>query len=201
MNRVLVSALLLINITIIANAQDGFDAEKFVKKLNTAIKANTEGVTVNRVAPAPDVTNQDWIAAVTGKPQDFAVVAMDANDKPIDIFGASAPYKKDNGSISIVGYELPAGGKFKTVGAAGWAEAAAKIAAEKQPVPPPSSSIGKAVSTIIAATDYIAQELCPKPSRPTKLVLNLSAGFELVFTAATGTEVEWDLEVVCKRLE
>jgi hypothetical protein len=63
----------------------------------------------------------------------------------------------------------------------------------------PTGDIGRAVETIADATDYIAERLCSRRSRPTKLVLHLTAGFNLVFSGETGSQVEWDLEIVCNR--
>ncbi|WP_163265583.1 hypothetical protein [Chelativorans alearense] len=64
-----------------------------------------------------------------------------------------------------------------------------------------SEDIQKAVATIADATDYIAEKLCGRRSRPTKLTLHLTAGFDLVFSGETGSQVEWDLETVCPRME
>ena len=186
-------------VSVNCHAQDDIDMDKFISDLNKAIKNKNKGVTVKSVIPNDAVTNQAWVDAITKTPQDFAIVAVDANGKPVDIFGASTPFEKTNDSITVPGYTLPRGGSYKMVGAAGWAEAAYAIAETKSTAPTPSSSIAKAVGTITNATDYIAKELCPKRSRPTKLTLNLNAGFELVFNASTGSEVEWDLEIVCKR--
>lgn len=63
----------------------------------------------------------------------------------------------------------------------------------------PTDDIRRAVDAIAGATDYIAESLCSRPSRPTKLVLHLTAGFDLVFSGETGSQVEWDLEIVCSR--
>lgn len=63
----------------------------------------------------------------------------------------------------------------------------------------PTEDIGRAVDTVVNATDYIAEQLCSKKSRPTKLTLHLTAGFNLVFSGETGSQVEWDLEIVCNR--
>ena len=62
-----------------------------------------------------------------------------------------------------------------------------------------SDDIQKAVGVVADTTDFIAEKLCKRPSRPTKITLNLTAGFNLVFSGETGSEVEWDLEAVCPR--
>lgn len=64
-----------------------------------------------------------------------------------------------------------------------------------------TSDIKKAVGVIVETTDYIAEALCSKRSRPTKITLHLTAGFELVFSGETGSEVEWDMETVCDRMK
>lgn len=179
-------------------AQENINMDKFISDLNRAIKYKNKGVTVKK-APNAAISNQAWVEAITKTPQDFAIVAIDAKGNPVEMFGASTPYETTNGAISVPGYALPRGGSYKLVGAAGWAKTASEIAEKKSTAPIPSSSIKKAVGTIARATDYIAQELCTKRSRPTKLTLNINAGFELVFNTSTGSEVEWDLEVVCRR--
>ncbi|TOC16501.1 hypothetical protein CGJ90_24065, partial [Vibrio parahaemolyticus] len=86
------------------------------------------------------------------------------------------------------------------VGSAGWTKAVSEIATNVQIAKKPSNnSIVKAVDVITDATDYIAEQLCAKRSRPTKLTLYLDAGFELVFSASSGSKIEWDLEVICDR--
>ncbi|WP_027163667.1 hypothetical protein [Mesorhizobium sp. WSM1293] len=64
-----------------------------------------------------------------------------------------------------------------------------------------TSDVQKAVEAIGNTTDFIAASLCSKPSRPTKITLHLTAGFDLVFSGETGSEVEWDLEIVCPRMK
>lgn len=194
---VLVLATLLLSFNSLA--QDNSEMEKFVFELNEAIKTDIKGVTVKGRPLNPSLYSQEWLKAISNSPQDYAVVATDAQGKAVELFGSSTPFEKKGGIISVPGYNLPKGGKYVTVGAAGWAKAASDIAAQSKAIPTVNSSIRKAITTISSATDYIAKELCSKRSRPTKLVLNLNAGFELVFNASTGSEVEWDLEIVCKR--
>jgi hypothetical protein len=62
-----------------------------------------------------------------------------------------------------------------------------------------TQDIQQAVQAVADTTDYIADHLCKKRSRPTKITLHLTAGFKLVFEGETGSEVEWDLETVCAR--
>jgi len=182
-------------------SRDLFDKDQFVINLNNEIQKNRSGVTV-RATNLNQINNgQIWIETIAKTPQDFAVVAMDSKGEPVDIFGSSTPFKEADGIFLVPGYTLPKGGSFKTVGAAGWNEAALQLVARNNTTSVPNESISKAVDTISSATDYIAKELCSKRSRPTKLVLNLNAGFELVFSASTGSEVEWDLEIVCKRIQ
>ncbi|MEW8071667.1 MAG: hypothetical protein AB2826_14720, partial [Candidatus Thiodiazotropha sp.] len=149
----------LFSLSVNCQADDNIEMDKFISDLNKAIKIKNKGITVKNVAPDAEIYNQAWVKAITKTPQDFAVVAVDAKGKPIDIFGASTPFEKMNGSYSVPGYILPQGGSYKMVGAAGWAKAASAIAETKSTAPIPSSSIAKAVGTITNATDYIAQEL------------------------------------------
>ena len=76
--------------------------------------------------------NQEWLHAVAKAPQDYAVVAMDAKGNPIELFGSSTPFETKGNAIFVPGYELPQGGKYKTVGASGWAKAASQIAFQTQ---------------------------------------------------------------------
>lgn len=198
MRQFIFFTLVVFSLSITSHAQETFEMKKFVTNLNNAIKTDIKGVTVKGIVINPNV-NQEWLKAITKTPQDYAVVAMDAEERPIEIFGASTPFVKYAGTISVPGYQLPQGGRYQIVGAAGWAKAAIDIATQSNIAPTVNTSIRKAITTISNATDFIALELCSKRSRPTKLVLNLNAGFELVFNASTGSEVEWDLEIVCKR--
>ncbi|MEW8201042.1 MAG: hypothetical protein AB2697_19835 [Candidatus Thiodiazotropha endolucinida] len=199
MRVVIFITIAVFSISINSHAQETFEMNSFIEDLNNAIKADINGVTVKGVIEIPSISNQEWLKAVAGTPQDYAVVAVDERGKPIELFGSSTPFEKQAGNISVPGYRLPQGGSYVTVGAAGWAKAASEIAAQNRALPAINLSIRKAITTISSATDYIAKELCSKRSRPTKLVLNLNAGFELVFNASTGSEVEWDLEIVCNR--
>lgn len=141
-------------------------------------------------------------------PPDFGIVATDASGKVIDVFGPLTPYvvSPDRSTIEIPSYELPPGGNFKLVGTAGFEEASKKalMTAYATGATPASGGVSddikRAVEVINDATDYIATSMCARPSRPSKLILNLSAGFTLVFSAQTGSQVEWDLEVVCPRM-
>jgi hypothetical protein len=132
-------------------------------------------------------------------PVEFGIVVKDASGKPYDVLSSAAPYRVSEDRIYVPGYALPPGGSFEFVGAAKWQEALKTIAyAESPPVDP---SVQRAIGAIGSATDYVADNLCPYKSRPTKVVHNLTAGFQLVFNAQTGSQVEWDLEVVCSRYQ
>lgn len=63
-----------------------------------------------------------------------------------------------------------------------------------------SDDVRSAIDAMAAATDYIAQTLCPRPARPSKVTLHLTAGFTLVFEAQAGSSVEWNLDTVCERV-
>lgn len=185
-----------------AAAQDaGFDPDAFAKELNTAIKAKRgEGVTVSGDPRASGfVKSVDWAREMTSQPPQFGVVVLDKNKKPIDVLGGTAPIVVVGSGIDIPGYQLPAGGSFKTIGAAEWTRTISEIANQAEP-PAPSEDIEKAVTVVADATDYIADKLCSRRSHPTKIVFHLTAGFDLVFTGETGSQVEWDLEVVCARM-
>lgn len=177
-----------------------FDTDAFVKSLNDSLKSKSlEGVHVTGAPNTISVINEKWAEELSASPPQFGVVVYDADTNPVDVLGSNAPLVPDGNDINILGYKLPPGGSFRTVGAAGWTKAVADIAAQEEKAVP-SEGIQKAVNTVADATDYIATNLCKLKSRPTKLVLNLTAGFELVFSAQTGSEVEWDLEVVCLRM-
>lgn len=96
-----------------------------------------------------------------------------------------------------------AGSSTDTMGSAsaGWGDMSATTAtgSDEPSTEPPSEDIGEAVDTVVGASNFIAGRLCPNPYRPTKLILHLTAGFNLVFTGETGSQVEWDLEVICNR--
>ncbi|MEW8092542.1 MAG: hypothetical protein AB2777_17580 [Candidatus Thiodiazotropha endolucinida] len=141
----------------------------FVEDLNNAIKADMKGVTVKGEIENPSISNQEWLKAVAGAPQDYAVVAVDAGGKPIEKFGASTPFENQAGNISVPGYRLPQGGSYMTVSAARWAKAASEIAAQNRVLPAINSIIRKAITTISSATDYIAKELCSKRFPPNKI--------------------------------
>ncbi|MGO4480409.1 MULTISPECIES: hypothetical protein [Rhizobium] len=198
----LLLAVLLLAAPVIGQAQEpAFDGDAFAKEVNAEIKARKfEGVTVTgdprQAAPMADYK---WAKELTASPPQFGIVVLDKDKKPIDVLGGSAPYVVTGSEIAIAGYDLPAGGSFKTVGAAGWTKAVSELATEE--ASPPSEDIQKAVGVVADATDYIAGQLCKRKSHPTKIVFHLTAGFELVFNAETGSEVEWDLEIVCSRME
>lgn len=184
-----------------AAAQDnGFDPDAFAKELNTAIKAKrVEGVTISGDPRATGFLRSDWAREMTNPPPQFGVVVLDKNKKPIDVLGGTAPVVVVGSGIEVPGYQLPSGGSFKTIGAAEWTRTVAEIANQAEP-PAPSEDIEKAVTVVADATDYIADKLCSRRSHPTKIVFHLTAGFDLVFTGETGSQVEWDLEVVCARM-
>lgn len=184
-----------------ASAQHAeFEPEQFTRELNEYLESHP-GVTVTgEVGSALSWTllDQGWVEGIARQSQSFGIVAMDSDKRVVDIFGAETPYTLTGGEISVPGYELPEGGEFRIVGSAGLVNAAEAIAMARE-VRAPSSDIQKAVDTIINATDYIADRLCAQSSRPTKLILHLTAGFNLVFSGETGSQVEWDLEIVCDR--
>ncbi|TOE67006.1 hypothetical protein CGJ44_11155, partial [Vibrio parahaemolyticus] len=137
---------------------------------------------------------------LTTKPQDFGIVVKDQDGKAIEVFGESTPFERQGQGIYIPGYDIPKNANYELVGSAGWTKAVSEIATNVQIAKKPSNnSIVKAVDVITDATDYIAEQLCAKRSRPTKLTLYLDAGFELVFSASSGSKIEWDLEVICDR--
>lgn len=184
------------------SAQDAaFDGDAFAKEMNAAIKAkNIDGVTVKGDPKAAlPATDYKWAKDLTSSPPEFGIVVLNKDKKPIDILGSAAPYVVKGSDIKIAGYDLPKGGSFKTIGAAEWTRTVSELAVADE-VPPPSKDIQKAVSVVADATDYIASKLCARKSHPTKITFHLTAGFDLVFSGETGSEVEWDLEEVCKRM-
>ncbi|MBY5808955.1 hypothetical protein [Rhizobium leguminosarum] len=181
--------------------EPAFDGDAFAKEVNAAIKLKkVDGVkVVGDPRQGIPTTGYKWAKELTASPPQFGVVVLDKDKKPVDVLAGSAPYLVTGSEITIAGYDLPAGGSFKTVGAAGWTKAVGELATAEE-VQPPSDDIQKAVSVVSDATDYIAGQLCKRKSHPTKIVFHLTAGFELVFNAETGSEVEWDLELVCPRM-
>lgn len=181
----------------------GFDAAAFEAEINAAL-ADMPGVSVEISQDsdlAPPMTNfpdEEWIEGVATNAPEFGFVVDNAQGVPVEVLSGAAPFETIDGNISVMGYELPEGYSIRTVGPAGWVDAATYIAARKR-VGAPSRDIGRAIDTISGAGDYIAQELCARDARPTELVLNLTASFELVFNLETGSQVTWDLEIVCDR--
>lgn len=180
-----------------------FNPVTFEAEINSAL-ANTPGVTVqigeatDFARPIVDALRQQWVTGVAANAPEFGFVVEDPQGVPVEVLSGMAPFETINGNISVTGYQLPNDYSIRTVGPAGWTDAAIAIA-QRQRVEAPSGDIGRVVTTISSAGDYIAQELCARDARPTELVLNLTAGFELVFNLETGSQVTWDLEVVCKR--
>lgn len=191
---------ILCSVSINAYAQDEFKPEQFIKELNKAIKSEHNGVSVKGFPLLIESTNRLWAETAIQRPQDFGIVVLDTNGEAIEVFGESTPFEQSGEDIVIPGYTIPDGAKYQLVGSSAWNGAVSQIAAKSAAKKPSNKSIIKAINVITDATDYIAQQLCAKKSRPTKLTLNLNAGFELVFNVSTGSEVEWDLEVICKRL-
>ncbi|HHC6657276.1 TPA: hypothetical protein ACN326_001057 [Vibrio parahaemolyticus] len=183
-----------------ALTEDKFDSDLFVKKLNQAIKEKHLGVHVEGFPFPEDTSLKYWNENLTTKPQDFGIVVKDQDGKAIEVFGESTPFERQGQGIYIPGYDIPKNANYELVGSAGWTKAVSEIATNVQIAKKPSNnSIVKAVDVITDATDYIAEQLCAKRSRPTKLTLYLDAGFELVFSASSGSKIEWDLEVICDR--
>jgi hypothetical protein len=200
--RSIIALAVTVLIPSLGSAQEpkAFDADEFVKSVNETLKSKSlAGVHVTGAPNTLSVINEKWAEGLSSSPPQFGVVVYDANTEPVDVLGSNAPLVSDGNDINILGYKLPPGGSFRTVGSAGWTKAVADIAAREEKAVP-SEGIQKAVNTVADATDYIASSLCKLKSRPTKLVLNLTAGFELVFSVETGSEVEWDLELVCPRM-
>lgn len=193
-----------------------FDAEAFEQEINDALES-MPGVSVEIGEDSDfetyvesirrnleNVYGDEWLSNVGQNPPEFGFVVNDADGIPVELIGGDVPYELSGGQVSIAGYQLPQGYSIITVGPAGWADAASTIVddvIEATIVDAPSRGIARAIDTISGAGDYIAQELCPANSRPTELVLNLTAAFELVFNLETGSQVTWDLEVVCDRYQ
>lgn len=192
-----------------AAAQDAapFDGSSFVEQLNEAISAGKLGGVQVKGQIAPELMfskggfGDEWAKALYAKTPDFGFVVLDASKRPIDVLGAEVPYKvlTDN-SVAIAGYRLPTGGEVKLVGPAEWSATIARLAAADV-VKPPSDDIMNALTAVRDATDYVAAMMCDLKSRPTKLTLSITAGFKLAFNVETGSEVEWDLEIVCARYQ
>lgn len=194
-----------------AAQEPAYDPEAFIKGLNERLaQEQLQGV---QVVPGEanvfldfgsgdsDLGMTNWAKALTAKTPQNGFVVFDQAKRPVDVLGPDLQYtvKADN-SVNIVGYDPPPGGEVKLVGPAEWNSSVQAIAAANDYKPsPPSNDIQRALTVVRDATDYVASMMCTLKSRPTKLTLNLTAGFELAFNIETGSEVEWDLEVVCKR--
>lgn len=187
-----------------------FDEEQFEEELNSAMNVYP-GVTIALPDRGASVVaaytwSEYWLSGVLEDVPEYGFVVHDKDGQAVDIFGGAVPYTLKEDQIAIVGYDLQPGYSVSTVGSAGYIGAINEIA-QVQPVTSgsqdtaqaPSWSIRRAIEVIDAASEYIVQELCHVRARPTELVLNLTAGFELVFDVETGSQVTWDLEVVCNR--
>jgi hypothetical protein len=216
-----------------AAADELNDSQKkqFEEKLNEVIAKDLKGIKIIPKTAVGDQTNDDgltemvesssfyksaWLAAQASNAPNSGVVVLNEAGIPLDLISGDLVNVLANGTISVPGYALPPGGKFETVGAAGWIASAGKIAQSKlfdeklitgttasggggggfEELP--DETIIKAMKAIVAANDYIIAQLCKRPTRPTKITLNLSAGFKLVFDVQTGSQVEWDLDIICK---
>lgn len=180
-----------------------FNAAEFEAEINAAL-AEMPGITVEISEDSDfenamtDLLEDQWKEGLATNAPEFGFVVDNAQGLPVEVLSGAAPFETVNGNIAVMGYELPDGHSIRTVGPAGWVDAVTTIADRKR-VGAPSRDIGRAIDTISGAGDYIAQELCARDARPTELVLNLTASFELVFNLETGSQVTWDLEIVCDR--
>jgi hypothetical protein len=141
-------------------------------------------------------SSTDWSSHAVENAPEFGFVVYDNGGLPVDVFGGTAPFRTMDNTVEITGYNLPEGYSVKTVGTAGYVEAVSMIA---QLVEAPSNDVENAVKTVKGASAYIVQELCSAVGRPTEITLNLTAGFKLAFSVETGSQFNWDLEVVCLR--
>jgi len=138
-----------------------------------------------------------WADAAIKDAQDFGVVALDADQKILDVFGASTPLMEADDGLMVPGYELPPGGRFDIVGSAGYANAVSVLATEKidYNVTP---SLEKVIGKIVGAGGYMFDQLCSMRGRPTQIELHLDAGLNWVVKATTGTKVVWNMEDLCE---
>lgn len=176
-----------------------FDPHSFEAELNDAIAA-IPGVSIT-LNDAPWTQLDDVMSQyekLVEQPPDFGFVVRSGDGQAIDLIGGSVPFSTSGDSVDITGLALPAGAFVETVGRAGWIAASSEIT-QRERVVAPSRDIGRVVDTVLDASDYLAQELCGRASRPTQIELNLTAGFELVFNASTGSVITWNMEVVCAR--
>ena len=202
---VLVCTLPIFDVAIAQENQ--FTSQDFIDQLNKNLAERLPGVTMTApddqvidfakfaIAYEQPINSLGWAAAATAQPQDFGIVAFDAERNVLDVFGSSTPSIPMGDSLAIPGYQLPAGGTFEVVGAAGYVEAVTQIAA----APPVTESVKNVIDKVVGSADYIASSLCAVKGRPTKVVLSLDAGLNWVFNASTGSAFTWDLVEVCPR--
>ncbi|MEM0976219.1 MAG: hypothetical protein AAGJ34_01660 [Pseudomonadota bacterium] len=185
-----------------------FDPNTFEDALNTVL-TNMEGVSVEMetggiATMATDVLSTSiydaWAIEAAGNTPTFAFIVEDIDGNPVEVFGSDVPFSQSSDGVVIPGMTLEPGETIRTVGSAGYIDAITEIKLQSLQRAP-ARDIARALRTITDASDYIAAQLCPMRSRPSELVLNLSAGFELVFDVQTGSQVTWNLEEVCERFE
>lgn len=185
-----------------------FDAKTFEERVNEAL-SDMPGVTfevseeeadvdaiIEQFKSSPPDMAMDWANFSVENAPNFGFVVSNEKGMPVDVLSGDAPFKVVGDDVNIPGYNLPEGYDIKTVGTAGYVEAIGEM---KSAVEAPSNDIKKAVNTVRGASAYIQQELCSAIGRPTEISLNLTAGFTLAFNLETGSQITWDLEVVCLR--
>ena len=88
-------------------SQDLFDKDQFVLDLNNEIQKKRGGITVKASNLNRINHSQIRIETIAKTLQDFAIVAMDAKGEPVDIFGATTPFKEAGEGVFVPGYTLP----------------------------------------------------------------------------------------------
>ena len=191
-HKLKLSVCLMLFISVEALAEDNTTNDQEMSK--TAQILENMGITaVTEYGPHTVWSN------VSKNPPKVGVIAKDQQGRLLDIFDLDGQEFEDKKLIHVRGYQLPPGGTFERVGAAGWIKAVGDLRSSYYRSTEVGLTIKDAVTEVDRVSSTIRDLLCLNPGRPTEVVMTFDAGFNIVVAAGAGTQLTWDMEIVCKR--
>lgn len=155
--------------------------------------ANDNATRTNTISPTIVYGN-----AVAPRFPDYGYVVYDNAGKPAKVFGPNTPVTSENGSINIVGGNIPTNWTVKTEDPATYLKALAVVGgADVSTESDYTQEIREVVDSINEGAKIVKETLCENPARPSVIKVEVAGGFSLGVYGSITSTVDWDLDKIC----
>ena len=136
--------------------------------------------------------------AVSPAVPDYGYVLYGEEGQVLRAYGPEAPVEFDEtGAVTVQGAEIPPGATVRTEDGPTYLNALAQVQGAEAAETDYTRTLRDVVSSINVGAQYVAENLCPHPARPSNIKVEIVGGFNFYVHGSVTSTVDWDLEKIC----